>query len=196
MPHGLGCQRALCWQPYVCPSCDGAGANLTSLSTALLQPQLQYPMPKLSRFRPLLPHVAMLKKSETSSQASTPLWLLCMAQTFIVPLHRQKRGSCRDSKSMFSVWHSFHQPQTLSPLMCRNVCLCVPLPSILSSLPAMITYTVVLAFWVAKPNCLLLHTCFWIIVTTREKQGQHISVNVNTISQHSPRHCISDFRDF
>lgn len=125
-----------------------------------VQPQLQYPMPKLSRFRPLLPHVAMLKKSETPSQASTPLWLLCMAQTFIVPLHRQKRGRCRDSKSMFSVWHSFHQPQTLSPLMCRNVCLCVPLPSILSSLPAMIIYTEILAFWVAKPNCLLLHTCF------------------------------------
>lgn len=126
MPHALGCQRALCWQPYVCLSCDGAGANLTFLSTALLQPQLQYPMPKLSRFRPLLPHVAMLKNSETPSQASTPLWLLCMAQTFIVPLHRQKRGRCRDSKSMFSVWHKQFPPAsdsvTSNVQKCMSLC--------------------------------------------------------------------------
>ena len=45
--------------PRVCPSCDGVGALPTAL---LLLPQLLHPVPKLSRFKPLLPHLAMQKK--------------------------------------------------------------------------------------------------------------------------------------
>lgn len=134
-------------------------------------------------------------KSLRPPQGSTPSWLPCMAQTFIVALHRQKWGRCRDSKSMFPDTNCFHH---LCHLLCAeiHVSVSVFLPSILFSLLAMITNREVLAVWVAKPNCLLLHTCFWIIATTREKQGQHTSVNANTISQHSPRHCVSDFCDF
>lgn len=70
MPRGWGCQRpSFPWghqqhgSPHVCPSRDSAWANLTFLSTALLlHPHLQHPVPKLFRFKPLLPHVAMQKK--------------------------------------------------------------------------------------------------------------------------------------
>lgn len=89
----------------------------------------------------LLFHVWQCWKSLRSAKASTSPWLPCMAQAFMVPLHRQKWGRCRDSKSMFSDTNCSHQPQTLS-LLCAEmyVFISVSLPSILFSLLTMITY--------------------------------------------------------
>lgn len=110
-----------CWQPCVCPSCDGAWANLTFLSTALLHPQLQCPMPKLSRFKPLL-RVAMLKKSETFTSIYTPLIALHGSDIYS-PIAQTEVRQVQGFKKHV-LWHKLFPPASdSSPLMCRNLCL-------------------------------------------------------------------------
>lgn len=108
---------------HVYPSCDGGWANLLSLPTALLlSPWLQHPVPKLSRFKPLFPHMAMQKKVRDSfTSLQTTLIATYHTVTYSPIAQTEVRSMMGSKKHVLCLTQIIFTSFSKSPLMCRAV---------------------------------------------------------------------------